>query len=658
VRALEILEGLLRSRTCPIVSAKKCSPTSFGNGGMHQFRWRIISQIVPDREEVEMRLCTVRGEQVRCGVLLVLLALVLLILLPVSLQAATFTVTNYNDTGPGSLRFAMIQANGSVGADMIDFNIPGIGPHRIRPQSPLPALTDRDGVMIDGFTQPFSSSGANPPSTATLMIELLGASAGLCPGFHIQSPNNTIQGIVIDSFAQDGIRIEGTEEGTYWNFIFCNFIGTGVGGGFDCGNGYSQTSLWAGVNIVVIPYPTPTYTYENTVEGNLISGNYAEGVGIASCPPGDVYRNTVSNNYIGTDVSGTVDLGNDHTGVYIGEGAHHNFIDGNLISGNDFQGISIVGYAELAIHTDTNYVFQNTIGLSSSLAPLQNTLDGVTIGVYGSTYYFGGHARGNEIGPNNTIAYNGRHGVMIWEHSADNTNADGNRITSNSIYSNTGLGIDLADDGVSPNDPGDPDTGPDQELNFPTITSAVDSGGQTRISGTVDIDSNPIQALVEVFKARPDGSGYGEGEHYVGQTSPDGSGNWTFLASGLVAGDSVTATVSDVHGNTSEFSGLLGVVQVEEEETAVIRRGELALAITPNPFHYRVSLHYLLGLEGRIKLTVCDAAGALVAVLVDEEKGPGAYRVTWSPENISQGIYFCRLSSGEREIVRKLVFLR
>jgi hypothetical protein len=190
------------------------------------------------------------------------------------------------------------------------------------------------------------------------------------------------------------------------------------------------------------------------------------------------------------------------------------------------------------------------------------------------------------------------------------------------------------------------------------LSSAVDTAGQTRISGTVDIDSDPTQALVEIFRARPDGSGYGEGEYYVGQAGPDAAGNWTFLASGLVAGDSVTATVSDVDGNTSEFSGLLGVVQVEEEEATAIRRGEPILAIAPNPFHHRVSLHYLLGQGGKTRLTVCDATGALVAVLVDEEKEPGAYRVTWSPENMSQGIYFCRLSSDEREIVRKLVFLR
>src|SRR6476660_3159381 len=63
-------------------------------------------------------------------------------------QAASFTVTNTNDSGAGSLRQAMLDANASSGADIISFNISGAGIHTISPTSALPTITDP--VVIDG----------------------------------------------------------------------------------------------------------------------------------------------------------------------------------------------------------------------------------------------------------------------------------------------------------------------------------------------------------------------------------------------------------------------------------------------------------------------------------------------------------------------------
>ena len=64
---------------------------------------------------------------------------------------ATFSVINTADAGAGSLRQAMLDANGSVGADVIDFNIGG-GPQTITPTSALPIITE--AVVIDATTQP------------------------------------------------------------------------------------------------------------------------------------------------------------------------------------------------------------------------------------------------------------------------------------------------------------------------------------------------------------------------------------------------------------------------------------------------------------------------------------------------------------------------
>src|SRR5262245_59923309 len=72
-------------------------------------------------------------------------------------RCATYVVTNTSDSGAGSLRQALLSANSSANVpDIINFNIPGPGPHTITPITPLPLATDP--VVIDGYTQP----GASP----------------------------------------------------------------------------------------------------------------------------------------------------------------------------------------------------------------------------------------------------------------------------------------------------------------------------------------------------------------------------------------------------------------------------------------------------------------------------------------------------------------
>ncbi len=90
---------------------------------------------------------------------------------------ALLVVTNTSDSGPGSLRQAILNANANPGVDTIDFAIPGTGVHTISPASALPTITDP--VVIDGYTQP----GASPNTlangdNAVLLIELDGSNAG------------------------------------------------------------------------------------------------------------------------------------------------------------------------------------------------------------------------------------------------------------------------------------------------------------------------------------------------------------------------------------------------------------------------------------------------------------------------------------------------
>ncbi len=490
-------------------------------------------------------------------------------------NAAIYMVTTNTDNpggvdpppgaGTGTLRQAIVDANFlTPGAnDVITFNIAPGGFQSIQPFVQLPELTDPAGVTIDGFTQPGgASAGANPPLTATLLIEINGSMCisgpplFTCHGLVIRSPNNIIRGLIINNFKQDGILVRPTPTGTFNNMIYCNFIGTDPTGTLIQWNGQDMTQLWAGVYIGALNAGT---AYNNTVSSNLVSGNYAEGVGIMSCPPAvDVYSNQVIHNYIGTDKTGIVPMGNIHDGVYIGEGAHHNLVANNLINFNGFEGVCIVGYPPNGWNSHHNTVTNNTIAANNS--------DGVNIGIYGanslpSPWYQGGYAAHNTIGPGNLIQNNNRNGVCVWEFSDPLwANTDDNKITQNQILNNLLLGIDLQDNGVTLNDPLDPDCRANQELNFPVITGAVLYNGQTTLSGTLGIDSNPATALIELFKLNfPDPSGFGEGDTYLTQTTPLVNGNWTVTVPGVPAGTPISATATDANSNTSEFSATVVV---------------------------------------------------------------------------------------------------
>ena len=93
--------------------------------------------------------------------------------------AATFTVTNINDSGAGSLRQAITDANAAGGADTIEFNIVGSGVHTIVPASALPQITGP--TTIDGYTQPGAArqhERSQLGTNAQLMIEIDGTNTG------------------------------------------------------------------------------------------------------------------------------------------------------------------------------------------------------------------------------------------------------------------------------------------------------------------------------------------------------------------------------------------------------------------------------------------------------------------------------------------------
>ena len=115
---------------------------------------------------------------------------------------STFTVTNKSDSGTGSLRQAIIGSNAATGAaaNNISFNIPG-GVAIISPLTPLPALTQ--AVVLDGTTEPGTGSA---PRIVLNGSHLTGPTA---VGLTLNAPNSTIKGLAIDSFAADGLLLNG-----------------------------------------------------------------------------------------------------------------------------------------------------------------------------------------------------------------------------------------------------------------------------------------------------------------------------------------------------------------------------------------------------------------------------------------------------------------
>lgn len=431
--------------------------------------------------------------------------------------------------------------------------------------SPLPTITKP--VIIDGYSQ----SGSSPNTLAVgddavLKIEIDGTSAGNLAGglINIDAGSSTIKGLVINRAGAGNSAIRTSVAGS--NVITGNFLGTDPTGTLDRGNNVHGVLIAGGngntiggtapadrniisankLDGVVLSSPSTN----NVVRGNYIGtnaagtaalGNVQDGLELANSSnnliggtaagAGNVISangfrgifitsslatfNTVQGNRIGTDAAGTVDLGNVLGGVSIANNASNNVIGGgaagarNVISGNEGFGVEIHGFSGSG--AILNVVAGNFIGTDATgIGPLGNSGDGVTTVLLANGNRIGGAAAGE----GNLIAFNAGLGVGI------DTGA-GNSILGNSIFSNGDLGIDLGFDGVTANDACDADAGPNNLQNFPVITSATPSVGNTNIQGTLNGVANS-QFRVEFFSspscnAAPPND-FGEGLTFLGFT--------------------------------------------------------------------------------------------------------------------------------------------
>jgi CSLREA domain-containing protein len=284
--------------------------------------------------------------------LALLVSLPLLAREPASVLGFTYyTVNSTTDPGDGNcdvtqctLREAITAANSDGGNSIIVFNIPigtgynpSTGVWTIQLASALPKLAE-NGTGIHGSTQTDNQGDTNPHGPE---IAVNGASSYDC--FILWSANNTVEGLAINE-CMYGIQIISAL--AHHNNIRGNYIGLDAQGSTASGN--TQDGVYIG------------YASDNTVGGdtpddrNIISGNGWDAVDIYGAPAD---RNVISGNYIGTDSSGRLDVGNGGSGVGIAGGAQDNQVGpDNIIAFNDAHGVSISGSE--TIH---NTVTQNSI---------------------------------------------------------------------------------------------------------------------------------------------------------------------------------------------------------------------------------------------------------------------------------------------------------
>ena len=383
--------------------------------------------------------------------------------------------------------------------------------------------------------------GTNAAGTAAIGngadgIAISGGASGNTIGGSAAGAGNLISGNL-----QSGIRIDGDG-----NTVAGNWIGLDATGTAGAGNGID--------GVVIVDLAT-----NNTIGGigandrNVISGNGDEGVSIDGA-----IGTVVIGNYIGTNAAGTAVIGNGGDGVAIQFDAVNTTVGGttvaerNIIAGNGSNAVN--GLANVRIRhaaTTSNVVLGNYIGTNwNATATLANPGYGVLVSEDASGNTIGGTA----AGAGNLIAGSALDGVAVIDTGT------GNRVLGNGVYGNAGLGIDLADDGVSANDAGDGDGGPNALQNFPVLTSANVSGGNVTIAGSLNSTASRTFRIEFFASTAADASGNGEGERYLGSmdVTTDAGGNAFFTSAplaGVVAGEIISATATDLTtGDTSEFA--------------------------------------------------------------------------------------------------------
>jgi parallel beta-helix repeat protein len=399
-----------------------------------------------------------------------------------------------------------------------------------------------DGIFLTNTTANVVSGnylGVNVAGTAALANQ----ASGIALYGGVQNLIGT--GNVLSGNGEYGVDIRNSVASGNW--IQGNYIGLDASGANVVPNALAGVLLFSGAQ-------------SNTIGGtvaaarNVLSGNATYGMIVEGAN-----GNVIQGNYIGPDVTGKTAPANNNSygGIGVWGGSANNLFGGtspgagNLISGNNSYGIFLADPG-----TSGNLLAGNFFGTDATgTNALGNWYAGVALWNGATSNSVGSLA----AGAGNTIAFNGWAGVNMYD--APTTN---NPIRGNSFFSNTAIGIDLVVagepyPGVTTNDLGDADSGPNDLQNFPVITNAFGYGGSTIVLGKLNSLAARTFAIDVYRNVSANPSGYGEGQFYVGTVSvtTDGSGNAAFAltnGTGNFTGQYFSATATAATGDTSEFS--------------------------------------------------------------------------------------------------------
>jgi hypothetical protein len=449
--------------------------------------------------------------------------------------------------GECTFREAILLANEHEGHDLIDF-VPG--DYQLLPTTPYPAVESAEGITIDGTgaSVVIVSLGAagdgllfRTPVGVTLrdvIVRNLGiigfgsfAALKVCPGEFMGVCGYDASGIEITNISaeesQTGIMVRGAS----------------------LSDVTIQDSLAQNNSVTPIMVDFQNALSGLLLEGNVVIGGPFEGISVNGAEPATAQNIQLTDN--------TISGG--HTYIYSGGEVRDVLVSGNESIGAPIYGLNVASDDSLSDISIVNNTVTSSKGEGIKVAAFGPGISGLLIegNVIEGSLRTGIQVEGlsgdeNNIVMENTVSGSGQDAIRI-EDRDDGAIGAKVTISRNRTFSNTQLGIDLyvSDEnnpGLTLNDTGDNDTGPNGLLNYPEFSTP--SGYEFAFG-----EACP-NCLIEVFVADSDSSGYGEGQQFLFDVRADSNGDFItpFCGLDLLAGAKITATATDPQGNTSEFS--------------------------------------------------------------------------------------------------------
>lgn len=118
-------------------------------------------------------------------------------------------------------------------------------------------------------------------------------------------------------------------------------------------------------------------------------------------------------------------------------------------------------------------------------------------------------------------------------------------------------------------------------------------------------------------------------------------------------------------GDVVRIYNYVRLVRNADRETSVNSKTASTIPTTlalnqnyPNPFNPTTVIRYQLQAVSHVILTVYDVLGRKVATLANGRESAGVHSVTFDAGRLPSGVYFCRLSTGGKTAVRKMLLVK